>query len=215
LVAEQYVDEALLDMVEQYAREGSVDVEDVLMVAAGVVIPGSLPGGGKPFKRKPKTKAAAPKPKPDKPPAGPPGGGGPGKPPGNPPPDRSPDGGPKPDGGNPRKDIIKRPRPYENGEFKPGELDDHYAEHAAEWGGITKDAYLKRARSLLGSDVGGDTLGHTRANGDVVRFNKQTGEFAVGQADGIIRTLFRPLKGDVKKGATPLDYYFKDKQQNP
>lgn len=33
---------------------------------------------------------------------------------------------------------------------------------------------------------------HTRANGDILRYNTRTNEFAVGAQDGTIRTLFRP-----------------------
>jgi RHS repeat-associated protein len=81
--------------------------------------------------------------------------------------------------------------------FAKGQLEKHFAKHAAEWGAgnITKTAYLKRAQDLLGRDVGGDILGHVRANGDVLRYNARTNEFAVGAADGTIRTLFRPSGG--------------------
>jgi len=44
-------------------------------------------------------------------------------------------------------------------------------------------------------DVGGDILGAVRKNGDVLRYNARTNEFAVGAADGTIRTLFRPQAG--------------------
>jgi len=81
--------------------------------------------------------------------------------------------------------------------FKPGELDIHFNRHAGEWGAgnITKDAYLKRAGNLLGREPGGEILGHTRANGDILRYNARTNEFAVGAQDGSIRTLFRPKDG--------------------
>ena len=53
---------------------------------------------------------------------------------------------------------------------------------------ITKDAYLKRAQSLLGGEPGGNMLAATRANGDILRYNARTNEFAVGAAEGTIRT---------------------------
>lgn len=76
-------------------------------------------------------------------------------------------------------------------------FDGHFAKHGAEWGAgnITKTGYLKRAQDLLGRDVGDGILGSMRANGDVLRYNVRTNEFAVGTADGFIRTLFRPEKG--------------------
>jgi len=88
---------------------------------------------------------------------------------------------------------------FTNAEFAPGELEAHFAKHAGEWGAIGEDSYLARARSMLSSDPGGDLLGSVRANGDVLRFNVRTGEFAVGSSDGVIRTLFRPDAG--------LDYW--------
>jgi pyocin large subunit-like protein len=81
--------------------------------------------------------------------------------------------------------------------FAQGQLDKHFAKHAAEWGAgnITKTGYLKRAQNLLGRDVGGDILGAVRKSGDVLRYNMRTNEFAVGAADGTIKTLFRPRAG--------------------
>jgi pyocin large subunit-like protein len=86
---------------------------------------------------------------------------------------------------------------YVSGGFAEGQLDIHFAKHAAEWGAgnITKTSYLKRAQELLGRDIGGEILSHVLANGDVLRYNTRTNEFAVGAADGTIRTLFRPIEG--------------------
>jgi hypothetical protein len=90
---------------------------------------------------------------------------------------------------------------FTNGNFAPGKLESHYLKHADEYGAIGIDAYLARARSLLSTDVGNGIRGFTRANGDTVRFNVRTGEFAAGAPDGTIRTLFRPDDG--------LAYYLK------
>jgi RHS repeat-associated protein len=81
--------------------------------------------------------------------------------------------------------------------FAEGELEGHFVKHAGEWGaeGITKAGYLRRAQTLLGRNAGGDILGHVRSNGDVLRYNQRTNEFAVGTADGTIRTFFRPGDG--------------------
>ncbi len=81
--------------------------------------------------------------------------------------------------------------------FKPGERDNHSNKHAGEWGAgnITKDAYLKRAQSIIGREPGGESLGHTRANGGILRYNRRTNEFAVGAQDGTSRMLFRPKDG--------------------
>lgn len=81
--------------------------------------------------------------------------------------------------------------------FRPGELDRHFKKHGREWGAerLTRDDYLERARSLLAREPGGEILGHTRANGDILRYNRKTNEFAVAARDGTIRTLFRPDGG--------------------
>ena len=89
-------------------------------------------------------------------------------------------------GGEPEYPIVKRPRAYENAKFHEGELEIHFDKHKAEYGGLGKDGYLKRAQGLLGEDVGGDILGYTRANGEVVRFNSRTGEWACGRPAGSI-----------------------------
>jgi RHS repeat-associated protein len=82
-------------------------------------------------------------------------------------------------------------------EFAEGELEKHFLKHAAEWGAgnITKAAYLKRASTLLDSDIGGDIYGFVRKNGDILRYNRRTNEFAAQTADGRIKTLFRPKDG--------------------
>ncbi len=76
-------------------------------------------------------------------------------------------------------------------------LEQHFAKHAAEWGveGMTKAEYLGRAQALLNSKAGGDILGLARAGGDILRYNATTNEFAVGTAQGVIRTFFRPTEG--------------------
>ncbi|HEV8546461.1 MAG TPA: polymorphic toxin-type HINT domain-containing protein, partial [Candidatus Limnocylindrales bacterium] len=94
-------------------------------------------------------------------------------------------------------------------EFGPGQLETHFVSHAGEWaGGIaTKEAYLARARSLLSSQPGGTVEGFIRTNGDVLRYNRFTNEFAVASANGTIRTLFRPADG--------LKYWLKQIGQVP
>ena len=105
-------------------------------------------------------------------------------------------------------------KPFSDGEFAPGQLEKHFRKHADEWGAIGKDAYLHRARDLLGRQPGGEILGHTRSTGEIVRFNSRTGEFAVGAPDGkTIRTLFRPIKSP--EAGSPLEYYLKDKVDTP
>jgi pyocin large subunit-like protein len=75
-------------------------------------------------------------------------------------------------------------------------LAKHVAKHSGEWpGGISEAEYLSRARQLLKANPGGDILGHVRANGDILRYNVATNEFASQTAEGTIRTFFRPTEG--------------------
>lgn len=90
---------------------------------------------------------------------------------------------------------------FTNANFASGQLEAHFAKHADEWGAIGQDAYLARARSMLSSDPGGNLAGFVRSNGDVLRYNVRTNEFAVGSSSGVIRTLFRPDDG--------MDYWLK------
>lgn len=74
-------------------------------------------------------------------------------------------------------------------------LDDHFKKHAGEFGSITQSQYLAAAQNLLNSKPGGNILSKTRANGDVILYNKATNEFGVKTVDGTIRTYFKPSDG--------------------
>jgi len=74
-------------------------------------------------------------------------------------------------------------------------LDSHFKKHAAEFGNITKQQYLKGAQDLVSSKPGGNILTKVRPNGDTIFYNKATNEFAVKTSDGIIRTYFKPTDG--------------------
>ena len=77
------------------------------------------------------------------------------------------------------------------GDFAPGQLEAHYAKHGYQFGSISQDEYLELARQLLNAPVGGDILGKNRANGDILRYRASTGEFAVMDKNGRIRTYFK------------------------
>jgi pyocin large subunit-like protein len=53
----------------------------------------------------------------------------------------------------------------------------------------------------VNSQSGGNILTKLRANGDMLFFDKATGDFAVKSSEGIIRTLFKPTNG--------LEYFLK------
>lgn len=72
----------------------------------------------------------------------------------------------------------------------------HYAKHAAEFGGIGKAEYLRRAQALRDRPAGGEVLEIVRADGVVTRFDRATGDFLAVNPDGTIRTYFRPSTGE-------------------
>ena len=76
-------------------------------------------------------------------------------------------------------------------DFAPGQLEAHYQKHGDQFGGITREQYLAKARELLNAAVGNDILEKTRPNGDVMHFCVSSGEFAVMTPHGRIRTFFK------------------------
>ncbi len=88
---------------------------------------------------------------------------------------------------------------FEN--FAEGRLKWHYENHVlkkAEWGNgstITMEEYLKKAKELINSPIGGDIEGFVSKNGYTFRYNKTTNEFATAKPSGIIETLYRPERG--------------------
>ncbi len=75
-------------------------------------------------------------------------------------------------------------------------LDEHYDKHGAEFGRITKQDYLHQAQLLRDAQVGGPVLETVRSDGVTTRFDRQTGAFIAFNADGTIRTFFKPNDGE-------------------
>ena len=72
----------------------------------------------------------------------------------------------------------------------------HYAKHGREFGSITADEYLRRAQSLRDAPLSATVLEIRRQDGVVSRFDKGSGSFIAFNADGTIRTFFRPVDGE-------------------
>lgn len=72
----------------------------------------------------------------------------------------------------------------------------HYEKHGREFGTITREEYLRQAQTLRDRPAGGDILESVRADGVVTRFDRATGSFLACNADGVIRTFFRPNDGE-------------------
>ncbi len=72
------------------------------------------------------------------------------------------------------------------------QLDEHFAKHGAEFGGIDKARYLRLAQELRDAPAGGDILQIVRGDGTVSRFDRVSGAFIAFDGDGTIRTFFKP-----------------------
>lgn len=71
-------------------------------------------------------------------------------------------------------------------------LKNHVSKHLAEYGDITEEQYVDRARRLLRSSASDDILVLTRSDGSIAKYRVSTNEFAVGTKEGNIRTAFKP-----------------------
>jgi len=73
---------------------------------------------------------------------------------------------------------------------------DHFQKHGREFGSISKEQYLLKAQELRDRPAGGNILEHARPDGVITRFDRATGDFIAFNADGVIRTYFRPNDGE-------------------
>lgn len=88
------------------------------------------------------------------------------------------------------------------------DLLDHYQKHWAEFGAMTPDEYLAMADRFIGGDLNSSSTREChRRNGDRVRYNEVTEEFAVMNRDGYIQTYFRPDPLLHEQGSN-LNYFF-------
>lgn len=82
------------------------------------------------------------------------------------------------------------------GFYNEDRLMEHYSKHGREFGEITPDEYLARARSLRDAPVGGDVLQIIRGDTVRTRFDRGKGDFIAFDRDLTIRTFFRPNDGE-------------------
>lgn len=82
---------------------------------------------------------------------------------------------------------------YKNAVFATENLyQRHVSKHLAEYGDISEEEYINRARKLLQSPASDDILSLKRSDGSVSKYRISTNEFVVGTKDGHIRTAFKP-----------------------
>jgi len=93
--------------------------------------------------------------------------------------------------------AVNRPSTRTDAGFRSRQrLSEHFAKHGAEFGEISQDEYLRLAQTLRDAPVGGDVMELRRDDGTISRFNRKTGAFLAFDADGTIRTFFRPNDGE-------------------
>lgn len=74
-------------------------------------------------------------------------------------------------------------------------LDEHFDKHGGEFGNVSRAEYLRLAQALRDAPVGGSVLEARRADGVVTRFDQRSGAFLAFNADGTLRTFFKPNDG--------------------
>lgn len=72
-------------------------------------------------------------------------------------------------------------------------LQTHFAKHQAEYGTISIPEYLRRAGELADAGVSEDVVQLQRSDGSVSKYRFSTNDFVVVNADGTIRTFFKPV----------------------
>ncbi|HEV2105540.1 MAG TPA: hypothetical protein VGU27_07380, partial [Candidatus Eisenbacteria bacterium] len=85
---------------------------------------------------------------------------------------------------------------------------EHFAKHGAEFGVGSAADYLRLAQALRDRAAGGDVLEAVRADGVVTRFDRGSGAFVAFDADGTLRTFFKPNEGERyfrRQAARPAD----------
>ncbi|MBT2755738.1 SAR2788 family putative toxin [Mesobacillus foraminis] len=78
-------------------------------------------------------------------------------------------------------------------------FDRHWRDHKNEFPGYTQSKYLTRAQAIAGT-TGKHILTKKRANGDILKYNKDTNELLILDKNDVIRTLFKPKHPNKSKG---------------
>jgi pyocin large subunit-like protein len=91
------------------------------------------------------------------------------------------------------RDAITRPN---IGFRSRAQFNEHFQKHGAEFDGLDQQQYLRAAQTLRDAPVGGAIEELRRPDGTVSRFDRASGAFIAFNADGTIRTFFKPNDGE-------------------
>ena len=87
-------------------------------------------------------------------------------------------------------------------DFKKSTFGTHVKEHMKSLGLSSPESYRAHAVSFANKVDRVNNISYVRKNGETVKFNKKTGEFAVITKHGIVTTYFKPETG--------ISYYYDD-----
>jgi pyocin large subunit-like protein len=76
------------------------------------------------------------------------------------------------------------------------ELQEHFRKHGTEVGAASEADYLHRAQALRDAPLGTDVAEIVRRDGVRTRYDRRDGGFVAFNANGVIRTYFRPADGE-------------------
>ena len=95
-----------------------------------------------------------------------------------------------------RRDKLEADRWYANNIARTFSsdalLEKHYTKHASEFGNITKERYMGLANALAAREPSEAVAQLERSDGSISKYSFATNEFLVINADGTIRTYFKP-----------------------
>lgn len=93
--------------------------------------------------------------------------------------------------------TAQRPGSSHIGFRSRAQLEEHFAKHGREFGRLTIEDYLAMAQQLRDASPGGDVLEIIRkTDGVISRYDRSSGAFLAADADGTIRTFFKPNDGE-------------------
>jgi pyocin large subunit-like protein len=76
------------------------------------------------------------------------------------------------------------------------QLEEHFHKHGGEVGAASEADYLHRAQALRDAPLGTDVAEIVRPDGVRTRYDRRDGGFVAFNANGVIRTYFRPADGE-------------------
>lgn len=80
-------------------------------------------------------------------------------------------------------------------DFMPSTLNYHVTEHMKSLGFSTKEEYRAHAVHFANKIDRVNNVSYVRPNGETVKFNTKTGEFAVITKEGFVTTYYKPKTG--------------------